>query len=160
MLTRWDVNPYIRWGRLVADTVRCRDDPRTVGSWSAHFGISESTLRARCRAVGVAAIAARDFSRVLRVVVRSQDGDRRWDPAAHLGAADPRTIRRLLVTAGLADLPDGVAAPPVECFFGRQRFVHERAVAAVRTAMVQERGEGRRSAVSCPGDSAGTEEKP
>ena len=154
------MNAYIRWGRLVADTVRCRDDPRTVGTWSAYFGISESTLRARCRAVGVAAIAARDFSRVLRVVVRSQGADGRWDPAAHLETADPRTIRRLLFTAGLADWPDGEAAPLVECFFCRQRFVHERAVAAVRIAMVVDRGEGRREHGAVRRRFRQTEEKP
>ena len=104
------MNAYTRWAQLVVNTVCCPSDPRTLTSWSDYFGISEGTLRARCRAAGVAAIAARDFSRLLRVVVRSQRNDPRWDPAAYLEAGDPRTIRRLLVGGGLADWPDGAAA--------------------------------------------------
>lgn len=129
------MNAYTRWAQLVVNTVCCPSDPRTLTSWSDYFGISEGTLRARCRAAGVAAIAARDFSRLLRVVVRSQRNDPRWDPAAYLEAGDPRTIRRLLVGGGLADWPDGAAAPSVDCFLDRQRFVDGRAVAAVRAAM-------------------------
>lgn len=125
----------MRWARLAASTVSCRSDPRTLASWSGYFGISESTLRARCTAAGVAGIAARDFSRLLRVVVRSQNGAPGWDPAAHLEAGDPRTIRRLLIRGGLADWPDGAAVPSVDRFLDGQRFVHDRAVAAVREAM-------------------------
>lgn len=129
------MNAYNRWARLVANTISCPSDPRTLATWGGHLGVSEGTLRARCASAGVAVMAARDFSRLLRVVVRSQCSCPRWDPTAHLESGDPRTIRRLLVGSGLADWPHGATAPSVDRFLDRQRFVHDRAVAAVREEM-------------------------
>ena len=129
------MNPYTRWARLVVRNVSCPTDPRTLTLWSRHAGVSESTLRARCTASRVGTVAARDFSRLLRVVVRSHRGTLGWDPAGHLEALDPRTIRRLLLRAGLADWPLGTSPPLIEQFLHRQQLVHDRAVAAVRSEL-------------------------
>ena len=133
------MNPYTRWAGLVVHTLSCPTDPRTLAVWSRHAGVSQGTLRARCEASGVRVAAARDFSRLLRVIVRSRHGDPDWDPdwdpAGHLEARDPRTIHRLLVGGGLADWPHGGPPPPIEHFLHRQRLVHDRAAAAVRQAL-------------------------
>lgn len=129
------MNAYTRWARLVVHNVTCPTDPRTLALWSHHAGLSEGTLRARCVSTQVPAAAARDFSRLLRLIVRSQQDDRGWDPARHLEARDPRTIRRLLLRGGLLDWPHGAPPPPVDRFLRHQRLVPERAAAAVRHAL-------------------------
>ena len=126
------MNAYARWAHLVVHNVSCPTDPRTLQVWSEHAGVSPGTLRSRCAASDVRVAAARDFSRLLRLVVRSQHGEPGWDPARHLEARDPRTIHRLLVAGGLADWPHGAPPPPIDRFLARQRLVHDRAVAAVR----------------------------
>ena len=123
---------YTRWAKLVVQTISCPTDPRTLALWSAHAGVSSGTLRSRCAASGVPTAAARDFSRLLRVVVRSQRCAAGWDPALHLESRDPRTIRRLLQGGGLAHWPDGGPPPPIAAFLNRQRLVHDRALTAVR----------------------------
>ena len=126
------MDAYTRWAKLVVHTISCPTDPRTLALWSAHAGVSPGTLRSRCTASGVATAAARDFSRLLRIVVRSQHNPRSWEPALHLESRDPRTIRRLLDGAGLAHWPYGAAPPPIAEFLHRQRLVHARAATAVR----------------------------
>lgn len=129
------MNAYARWARLVVHNVSCPTDPRTLRVWSEHAGVSPGTLRSRCAASNVPVTAARDFSRLLRLVVRSQQGERRWDPQRHLEARDPRTIRRLLLAAGLADWAQGAPPPSIDHFLAHQRLVHDRAVAAVRETL-------------------------
>ena len=129
------MNAYKRWAQLVVHTVSCPTDPRTLALWSQHAGVSEGTLRTRCTASGVPVAAARDFSRLLRVIVRSHCSPLRWDPALHLEARDPRTIRRLLQAGGLADWPHGSSPPSMERFLHQQRLLHPAAVAAVREAI-------------------------
>ena len=129
------MNAYARWARLVVHNVSCPTDPRTLKVWSEHAGVSQGTLRSRCIASGVQPAAARDFSRLLRLVVRSQHREPGWDPARHLEARDPRTIHRLLIAGGLAEWRHGATPPPIDHFLAYQRLVHDRAVAAVRQAL-------------------------
>ena len=132
------MDPYTRWAQLVVHGAACPSDPRTLALWSAHVGISESTLRSRCAASGVHARDARDFTRLLRLVLLPQQGELAWDPARHLESRDPRTIHRLLLAGGLP-----AAAPPshpsprptVETFLQHQKLLHPAAVAAVRHAL-------------------------
>lgn len=129
------MNAYTRWAKLVVDNVSCPTDPRTLALWSKHAGVSEGTLRARCLASGVRVAAARDLSRLLRLIVRSHHAEPRWDPAHHLEARDPRTIHRLLLGGGLADWPHGAAPPPIDHLLRHQRLVHPRAADAVRQTL-------------------------
>ena len=147
------MNAYTRWARLVVHNVSCSTDPRTLALWSEHAGVSEGTLRARCAACGVGVAAARDFSRLLRVVMRSQHGDPGWDPARHLEARDPRTIHRLLVGAGLVNWPHGGPPPAIDQFLDHQHLVHNRAVvAAVRQAIASPLGKTPRDEHAHPRD--------
>lgn len=129
------MNAYVRWAALVASMISAPNDLRTLALWARHVGASVSTIRARCLAADVAVLASRDLARLLRVVARTKSDGLAWDPAAHLEACDPRTLRRLLLRSGLADWSVGTAPPSVERFLDRQRFVPERAVAGLRTAI-------------------------
>ena len=129
------MNAYTRWARLVVHGVSSPTDLRTLALWSAHAAVSESTLRARCAAARVSVAAARDFSRLLRVIVRSQHTHEGWDPARDLDARDARTIRRLLLAGGLADWPHGRPPPPIERFLAQQHLIPEHALTAVRQVL-------------------------
>ena len=136
------MNAYARWAMLVAKVISAPQDPRTLVLWARHVGVSVATIRARCKVADVAVLPSRDLGRMLRVVARSNRGERCWDPAAQLETCDPRTLRRLLVRGGLANWPIRDTPPSVERFLQRQRFVPGRAVVSVRLVLAGRLGHG------------------
>lgn len=136
------MNGYERWALLVAGAVSAPKDPRTLGLWARHVGVGATTIRARCRVAGVAVLSSRDLGRLLRVVARSNLPNRGWDPAAELESCDPRTLRRLLVAAGLADWPTRAAPPSIEDLLTRQSFVPVWIVPNVRVAVAAQMRQG------------------
>ena len=129
-------NAYRRWGSIVAGTIEMDHDPRTLADWGRHLGASRVTLLAWCAAAGQGAKASLDLARLLRIVVRSHEDVRGWDPAAWLSASDPRTVRALLARGGLADTPTGSPPPAVNAFLDGQHFVrHDRAIFCLKQAL-------------------------
>lgn len=108
-----------RLARHVAAATDAVADPRTLAAWARAAGVSRSALIELCARLDVNPRDARDLARVLRLVRRL---DIPWDPEAALDVADRRTLRRLLVRAGLADLPQAVRPTPRQ-FLAVQRFV-------------------------------------
>ena len=108
-----------RWARYVFDATDAASDVRTLAAWARAAGVSRSTLIEACARLDVNPRDARDLARVLRLVRRQAD---EWDPEASLDVADRRTLRKLLVRAGLAESPRGVRPSPQQ-FLARQRFV-------------------------------------
>ena len=108
-----------RWARYVMDASQASADPRTLAAWARAAGVSRSTLIEACARLEINPRDARDLARVLRLVRRESDV---WDPEASLDVADRRTLRKLLVRAGLADPPRGRRPSPQQ-FLARQRFV-------------------------------------
>lgn len=108
-----------RWARFVLDASRAADDPRTLADWARAAGTSRSALIEVCARLDINPRDARDLARVLRLVRRVSE---RWDPEASLDVADRRTLRRLLVRAGLGATPQG-ARPTPEQFLAMQQFV-------------------------------------
>lgn len=131
------MNAYARWSLLVAGMISAPADLRTLALWARHVGASASTVRARCKAADVAALASRDLGRLLRVVARARIEERKWDPVAELDSCDPRTLQRILMRGGLAEWPVAAAPPTVGWFLERQGFVHNRAVASLRRAIAE-----------------------
>ena len=129
------MNAYSRWAQLVVHTLSCPRDPKTLALWSQHVGVSTGTLRTRCVAAGVRVAAARDLSRLLRLVLLAQTADLPWDPPRHLEARDPRTIHRLLMRGGVADWPSGRPPPTLQQLLTRQRLVQDPALTALRQAL-------------------------
>lgn len=108
-----------RLARYVASATGAEADPRTLAAWARAAGVSRSALIEMCARLDVNPRDARDLARVLRLVRRM---DIPWDPEAALDVADGRTLRRLFVRAGLADLPQGVRPTPRQ-LLAVQRFV-------------------------------------
>lgn len=108
-----------RWAEYVLRGTAAEADPRTLADWGRAAGVSRSALIEACVRLGVNPRDARDLSRVLRLVRRTADP---WDPEGALNVADRRTLRNLLVRAGLA-APRGGARPSPRQFLAMQRFV-------------------------------------
>ena len=135
------MSAYIRWANLVDRPIGSSADPATLDAWGRCVGASVSTLRARCLAIRAGTKDSRDLARLLRVIAISSDRSEGWDPAADLATLDPRTLRLLLLKAGLSDHAIGARPPSFRVFLTRQRFVrHERAVAAIAGALAESAG--------------------
>lgn len=85
--------------------------------------VSRRTLQRRCQEADVTAGDCLDFARCARFVLRDH---RRWDPggALHRYYADARTVRRLLIRAGLREK----ASPAFREFLDRQTLIRPRAL--------------------------------
>lgn len=108
-----------RWATYVLRATDAAADPRTLAGWARAAGVSRSALIEACARLDIPPRDARDLARVLRLVRRVTDA---WDPEASLDVADRRTLRNLLVRAGLADPPRGTRPAPQQ-FLAMQRFV-------------------------------------
>lgn len=108
-----------RWAGYVLRATDAASDPRTLADWARAAGVSRSALIEVCARLDINPRDARDLARVLRLVRRVSEP---WDPEAALNVADRRTLRNLLVRAGLADSPRGIRPAPQQ-FLAAQRFV-------------------------------------
>jgi hypothetical protein len=91
----------VRWARAIVALTKARDDPRTLGVWAHQVGVSTSQLRSYCALAGLNTKRSLDFARLLRAFSRRRYSG--WSLENLLDYSDPRTIRRLLMRAGLAD---------------------------------------------------------
>jgi ActR/RegA family two-component response regulator len=107
-----------RWARHVLRATEAAADPRTLADWARAAGVSRTVLIDLCARLEINPRHARDLARVLRLVRRASEP---WDPESALDVADRRTLRNLLIRAGLADPPRGRPAP--QQFLSTQRFV-------------------------------------
>ena len=108
-----------RWARHVLAATHAASDPRTLADWARVAGVSRSALIEVCARLDINPRDARDLARVLRLVRRT---DVPWDPEASLDVADRRTLRNLLLRAGLARRPQSARPLPGQ-YLARQRFV-------------------------------------
>ena len=92
-------------------------DTRTVTEWGNCAHLSSSTLKDRCRVAGLRPKASLDFARLLRAVVIS-DGNQ---PQNVLDVLHERTLRRLMITAGLTNLKGQRVS--IDLYVSRQQFV-------------------------------------
>lgn len=111
--------PARRWAGYVLGATSAASDPRTLADWSRAIGVSRSVVIESCARLGVAPRDARDLARVLRLVRRA---DEPWDPETALDVADRRTLRALLVRAGLVGSPWHGRPTPLQ-LLARQQFV-------------------------------------
>lgn len=93
-----------RWAKVVLRLSRSRRDPRTLGDWAAMVNISASTIRTWCYLAGVTPRHSLAIARVLRAVALAQEFG--CSPQDLLDIRDPRTLKRLLSKAGLAESID------------------------------------------------------
>lgn len=108
-----------RWARFVLLACDVEDDLPTTGEWASAVGAGHSTLREACRIVGVPGHDARDFTRVLRILVRKNG---RFDELeGNLKFGDGRTLEILMERAGLAGRASCHVS--VEEFLAAQRYI-------------------------------------
>ena len=119
-----------RWAQSVVGVVDCPFDPKTVALWARAIGVSEGSLRDRCRAAQCRPKPSLDFARLLRAVVKSQGNG--WDPFNLLDIVNERTMKNLLRRGGVVDLLSAGDVLTPGGFLVRQHFVtNAPAIAAV-----------------------------
>src|SRR5882762_7770020 len=58
-----------RWASYVLKVCKVERDPKTLGIWAREVGLSYTALCESCRLIGVQPRQARDFARVLRIIL-------------------------------------------------------------------------------------------
>ena len=112
-----------RWATYVLGACKSEKDPRTIGIWARLVAVSYTTLCESCRLVGVQPRNARDFARVLRIVVRPSFDLRQL--AGLLDISDRRTLESILQKSGFRQSVP-VHRQPAVCFFlENQRFISQ-----------------------------------
>lgn len=115
-----------RWANYVLGACKSEKDPRTLGIWARQVAVSYTTLCESCRLIGVQPRHARDFARVLRIVIRPFF--KATDLASFLDISDRRTLESILDAAGLLGDASVTRQVSVVSFLDSQRFIaHENA---------------------------------
>jgi hypothetical protein len=114
-----------RWAEGVTAVLDCSFDPKTVAMWAQAIGVSEGSLRDRCRVARCRPKRSLDLARVLRAVVQSRRHG--WDLFNLLDIVSERTMKNLLNRGGVIHLLSTSRAPTVHEFLLTQRFVTNRA---------------------------------
>jgi len=109
-----------RWALHVLKGCRSSADLKTLQQWALSAGVSYTSLRESCRLVGIRPHDARDFTRVLRAVIKSHR--QQCAPELLLDVSDSRTLATLFERAGITARPRP-AGITIEEFFAGQQFV-------------------------------------
>jgi DNA-binding NarL/FixJ family response regulator len=122
-----------RWAVLMLSTIRAEADPKTINSWARAVGVSRSVLCECCRLIHVSPHSARDFARLMRVICCSGPA---WQPETLLDLADARTLKKLLIRAGLAEPIQ--RTPTLSEFFEAQQWISQNnpGLAALRALLM------------------------
>lgn len=110
-----------RWASYVLGACKSERDPRTLGIWARQVAVSYTTLCESCRLIEVAPRYARDFARVLRLIVMPS-----FDPrelASFLDISDRRTLDSILQKAGFGHHATFLRDVSVLSFFDNQQFI-------------------------------------
>jgi FixJ family two-component response regulator len=112
-----------RWADYAEKACACNSDPKTLEQWARAAGVSYSSLCETCRLLSMQPHAARDFVRVLRVLILARR--LQCPPEALLDVSDRRTLSALFRRAGIEHKAPA-AAYSVSMFLQRQRFIEPR----------------------------------
>jgi DNA-binding response OmpR family regulator len=111
-----------RWATYVIRMLESDADLKTITDWARFVGVSRTTLCETCRLVHTESHMARDFARMLRVLVKSPQD--RLQLGALLDVADARTLKRLLERSGFElGARDNRRVPSIDQFLTRQQFI-------------------------------------
>lgn len=109
-----------RWASYVLGACRAERDPRTIGIWARQVAVSYTALCESCRLLDVQPRHARDFARVLRILLMpSLDS---YQLATFLDISDRRTLDAILHKAGFGQttFPQHIS---VASFLKQQQFI-------------------------------------
>lgn len=110
-----------RWASYVLTACKSERDPRTLAIWARQVGVSYTTLCESCRLIDVQPRQARDFTRVLRIILMPAFDFRQL--ASFLDISDKRTLDSILQTAGFGQLVPMPHHMSVEYFLENQQFI-------------------------------------
>ena len=110
-----------RWGSYVLAACKSDRDPRTLAIWARQVGVSYTTLCESCRLINVQPRHARDFTRLLRVILMPEFDFSRL--ASFLDISDRRTLDSILQKAGFGLRGTFPRHISVSCFLDNQQFI-------------------------------------
>ncbi len=110
-----------RWASYVLGACKSERDPRTLGIWARQVCVSYTTLCESCRLIDVQPRQARDFTRVLRIVLMPLFDSRKL--ASFLDISDKRTLDSILQIAGFGQSTTLSRHITVRSFLDNQQFI-------------------------------------
>lgn len=110
-----------RWASYVLGACKSERDPKTLGIWARQVAVSYTTLCESCRLIDVQPRHARDFARILRLLVKPSFDCRQL--ATFLDISDRRTLWSILQKAGFGDYPLAPLHVSVTNFLENQQFI-------------------------------------
>lgn len=110
-----------RWASYVLGACKSDRDPRTLAIWARQVGVSYTTLCESCRLIDVQPRHARDFTRVLRIILMPEFDFRRL--GSFLDISDNRTLDSILQTAGFGHHATMTNHVSVASFLESQQFI-------------------------------------
>jgi len=113
-----------RWANYVLLACKSERDPRTLGIWAHQIAVSYTTLCESCRLIGIQPRQARDFTRILRLLMQPFFEPR--ELASFLDISDRRTLDSILRNAGF--MPHAIVSRQmsVAYFLDNQRFIADK----------------------------------
>ena len=113
-----------RWASYVLGACKSEKDPRTLAIWAREVAVSYTSLCESCRLIGIQPRQARDFSRVLRLLIRRSLQP--YELASLLDISDRRTLDSIFQNAGLPHKKFITGPVSMLAFLNNQRFIpHE-----------------------------------
>jgi hypothetical protein len=110
-----------RWASYVLGACISARDPKTLGIWARQVAVSYTTLCESCRLVGVSPRCARDFARVLRLILILPLDT--CDLTCLLDISDRRTLDSILEKAGFGRRATFSGPVSVVSFLDNQKFI-------------------------------------
>jgi hypothetical protein len=110
-----------RWASYVFGACKSDRDPRTLGIWARQVAVSYTTLCESCRLIEVAPRYARDFARVLRIVLMPSFYPCKL--ASFLDISDRRTLDTILEKAGFGHHATFLRDVSIVSFLDNQQFI-------------------------------------
>jgi len=110
-----------RWASYVLGACRSARDPKTIGIWARTVAVSYTTLCESCRLLGIQPRHARDFTRILRILLIP--GCDFQQLASFLNVSDKRTLDAILQKAGFGPHTILSYSLSVIPFLNNQQFI-------------------------------------
>lgn len=110
-----------RWASYVLGACRSARDPKTIGIWARTVAVSYTTLCESCRLLSIQPRHARDFTRILRILLIP--GCDFQQLTSFLNVSDKRTLDAILQKAGFGPHTILSYNPSVIPFLNNQQFI-------------------------------------
>jgi hypothetical protein len=110
-----------RWASYVVAACKSERDPKTLAIWARQVGVSYTTLSESCRLIDIQPRHARDFTRVLRIILMPAFDFRKL--SSFLDISDMRTLDSILQTAGFGQHAAISHHISVRSFLDNQQFI-------------------------------------